>query len=96
MRKVISQGQKFADEMLKLCMTPIKDRVNRISLERDLKFKHRIAPCQLVVPFQAMLTPSLPASHEHEYVNEFRAFPGDATIIEGMLLSPLVRNQKRQ
>ena len=84
MRAIINQGQKFSEEMLKLCVTRIEDKVPRISLGRNLGFNHKVVPCRLVVPFQAMLTPSLPASHDPEYLKSFRAFPRDPTIIEGM------------
>ena len=84
MRNMIIQGQKFSEEMLQLCVTRIEDKSSRISLARSLGFNHKVAPCQLVVPFQAMLTPSLPASHESEYLKGFNAFPRDPTTIEGM------------
>lgn len=82
MRGMINQGQKFSEEMLRLCIARIEDKVLRVSL-RDLKFSHKVAPCRLVVPFQAMLTPTLPASHKPEYLKGFRAFPRDPTTIEG-------------
>lgn len=82
MRGMINQGQKFSEEMLRLCIARIEDKVARVSL-RDLKFSHKVAPCRLVVPFQAMLTPTLPASHKPEYLKGFRAFPRDPTTIEG-------------
>lgn len=90
MRAMINQGQKFSEEMLKLCVARVEDKVSRISLARSLGFNHRVAPCRLVVPFQAMLTPSLPASHDSEYLKSFRAFPRDPTIIEGTLAKGLI------
>lgn len=84
MRNMIIQGQKFSEEMLQLCVTRIEDKSSRISLARSLGFNHKVAPCRLVVPFQAMLTPSLPASHESEYLRGFSAFTRDPTTIEGM------------
>ncbi|BCR99011.1 protein kinase MEC1 [Aspergillus luchuensis] len=84
MRGMINQGQKFSEEMLRLCIARIEDKVLRVSL-RDLKFSHKVAPCRLVVPFQAMLTPTLPASHKPEYLKGFRAFPRDPTTIEAIL-----------
>ncbi|TQB68311.1 serine/threonine-protein kinase M1 [Monascus purpureus] len=92
MRAMINQGQKFSEEMLKLCVARVEDKVSRISLARSLGFNHRVAPCRLVVPFQAMLTPSLPASHDSEYLKSFRAFPRDPTIIEGVLDNAQVLN----
>lgn len=90
MRAMINQGQKFSEEMLRLCITRIEDKVSQISLEQDLHFNHKVTPCRLVVPFQAMLTPSLPASHDFEYLKSFRAFPRDPTIIEGIMAEFLV------
>ncbi|KAI2995129.1 hypothetical protein CBS147346_10119 [Aspergillus niger] len=84
MRGMINQGQKFSEEMLRLCIARIEDKVARVSL-RDLKFSHKVAPCRLVVPFQAMLTPTLPASHKPEYLKGFRAFPRDPTTIEAIM-----------
>lgn len=81
---MVSQGQKFSDELLRLCVAKIENKVARINLARHLNFNHKVAPCRLVVPFQAMLTPSLPASHDSEYLKGFRAFPRDSTTIEGM------------
>lgn len=87
MRSMIIQGQKFSEELLQLCVTRIEDKSSTISLARTLGFNHKIAPCHLVVPFQAMLTPSLPASHEPDYLKGFSAFPRDPTTIEGSMPS---------
>ncbi|KAL4956177.1 hypothetical protein BDW69DRAFT_181790 [Aspergillus filifer] len=84
-RGMINQGQKFSDELLRLCVAKIENKTSRIHLARTLNFSHRVAPCRLVVPFQAMLTPSLPASHDSEYLKGFRAFPRDSTTIEAVL-----------
>ncbi|KAJ5895477.1 hypothetical protein N7495_007168 [Penicillium taxi] len=84
-RRLINQGQKFSEELLSLCLVHVEDRVTRVQLSRDLRFNHKVAPCRLVVPFQAMLIPSLPASHDSEYLKGFRPFPGDATTIEAVL-----------
>ncbi|KAL4803894.1 hypothetical protein BDV18DRAFT_166188 [Aspergillus unguis] len=84
-RGMISQGQKFSDELLRLCVAKIENKISRVYLARQLNFNHKVAPCRLVVPFQAMLTPSLPASHEAEYLKGFRAFPRDSTTIEAVL-----------
>lgn len=84
MRAMINQGQRFSEEMLKLCVARV-EKVSRINLARALGFNHKIAPCRLVVPFQAMLTPTLPTSHDAEYLKGFRAFPRDSTTIEGIL-----------
>ncbi|KAF7183700.1 hypothetical protein CNMCM7691_004050 [Aspergillus felis] len=92
MRGMINQGQKFSEEMLKLCTARIEEKASRILLARHLGFSHKVAPCRLVVPFQAMLTPSLPASHETEYLKGFRAFPRDPTTIDAVLDDAQVLN----
>ncbi|KAL5332264.1 hypothetical protein BJX70DRAFT_393110 [Aspergillus crustosus] len=84
-RGMINQGQKFSEELLALCVAKIEHKVSRINLARNLNFNHKVAPCRLVIPFQAMLTPSLPASHDSEYLKGFRAFPRDSTTIEAVL-----------
>ncbi|KAL4869315.1 hypothetical protein BDV12DRAFT_185211 [Aspergillus spectabilis] len=84
-RGMINQGQKFSEELLALCVAKIENKVSRILLARNLNFNHKVAPCRLVVPFQAMLTPSLPASHDSEYLKGFRAFPRDTTTIDAVL-----------
>ncbi|PYH81420.1 protein kinase [Aspergillus uvarum CBS 121591] len=84
MRALVNQGQKFSDEMLRLCIARIEEKVSRVNL-RTLGFNHKVAPCRLVVPFQAMLTPILPASHDSEYLKSFRAFPREAITIEAVL-----------
>lgn len=83
---MINQGQKFSEELLALCNARVEDRVSRINLARNIGFNHKVAPCRLVVPFQAMLIPSLPASHDMEYLKGFRAFPRDPTTIEGIYI----------
>lgn len=87
MRGMINQGQKFSDEMLRICVIRIEDKVSKINLPRQLGFDRKVVPCRLVVPFQAMLTPTLPASHDSEYLKGFRAFPRDPTTIEGKFIA---------
>ncbi|KAL4902881.1 hypothetical protein BDW74DRAFT_169409 [Aspergillus multicolor] len=91
-RVMINQGQRFSDELLRLCVAKIESKTSRINLARHLNFNHRIAPCQLVVPFQAMLAPILPASHDLDYLKGFRAFPRDSTTIEAILDDALILN----
>ncbi|KAA8650030.1 protein kinase MEC1 [Aspergillus tanneri] len=70
----------------------IEDKTFKINLARNLGFNHKVAPCGLVVPFQAMLTPTLPASHDSGYLKGFRAFPRDPTTIETVLDDAQVLN----
>jgi serine/threonine-protein kinase ATR len=82
MKSMINQGQKFSEELLRLCVARVEDKMPKISLARHLGFNHKVAPCRMVIPFQTMLTPSLPASHDPDYLKGFRAFPRDTVTIE--------------
>ncbi|WEW59433.1 serine/threonine-protein kinase M1 [Emydomyces testavorans] len=98
-RAIINQGQKFSDELLKLCVAPVEDRITKVSLARELGFNHRVAPCRLVIPLETTLTPILPASHESNFLKTFRAFPNDPITIEtvldeGLVLHSLQRPRK--
>ncbi|KAJ9198046.1 hypothetical protein DTO164E3_5302 [Paecilomyces variotii] len=90
MKMLINQGQKFSDELLKLCTARVEEKASKVSLARDLEFNPKVAPCRLVVPFQEMLTPSLPANHSSDYLKTFRAFPQDTVIIEDVSDEALV------
>ncbi|EAS29766.2 UVSB PI-3 kinase [Coccidioides immitis RS] len=89
-RVIMNQGQKFSDELLKLCGAPVEDRVMKVSLARHLGFNHRVAPCRLVIPLETTLTPILPASHETNFLKTFRAFANDPITIETVLDEGLV------
>ncbi|KAG0156529.1 hypothetical protein PDIDSM_3708 [Penicillium digitatum] len=91
-RRMITQGTKFSEELLQLCLAPVEEKSSRVQLGRNLGFNHKVAPCRLVVPFQAMLIPSLPASQNIEYIKGFRAFPRDPTTIEAVLDEAQVLN----
>lgn len=81
-KAIVHQGQKFSDELLKLCVAPVEDRVVKVSLARHLGFNHRVAPCRLVIPLESTLTPILPANHESSFLKTFRTFPNDPITIE--------------
>ena len=83
---MINQGQKFSDELLRLCVAYIEDRVPRVSLARNLGFNHRSAPCALVIPLEATMTPTLPASHDSAFLKKFQPFSHDCVTIESMFL----------
>ncbi|EAU37733.1 hypothetical protein ATEG_02771 [Aspergillus terreus NIH2624] len=94
MRGMINQGQRFSDEMLGLCnfKIPPEEKISKLSLFRQVGFDRKVVPCRLVVPFQAMLTPTLPANHDSEYLKGFRAFPRDPTTIEAVFDEAQVLN----
>ncbi|OJJ46333.1 hypothetical protein ASPZODRAFT_66362 [Penicilliopsis zonata CBS 506.65] len=89
---MVNQGQRFSEELLKLCVARVEGKVSKVHLARNLGFNHKVVPCRLVVPFQSMLTPILPANHDSEYLKGFRAFPRDPTSIETVLDDALVLN----
>ncbi|KAK2737122.1 serine/threonine-protein kinase M1 [Myotisia sp. PD_48] len=98
-RLIINQGQKFSEELAKLCLTSIKDKpsnLSNVSLESDFKFNHRSAPCKLVVPIEAALTPAMPPIHESNFLKNFRAFPEDAITIEAVLDQAIVLRSLQQ
>jgi serine/threonine-protein kinase ATR len=84
-KTMINQGQKFSEELLKLSLAKIVDRVQKISLARNMGFNHRTAPCSLVIPLEAMLTPILPSTHESSFLKRFQPFPHDCVTIESKL-----------
>lgn len=80
---MIKGGQKFGEELLSLCNARVEEKgTTKISLSRSLGFNHKVAPCRLVVPFQNMLTPILPPSHEQAFIKQFNPFPGDVVSVE--------------
>lgn len=80
---MIKGGQKFGEELLSLCNARVEEKgTTKISLSRNLGFNHKVAPCRLVVPFQSMLTPILPPSHEQAFIKQFNPFPGDVVSVE--------------
>ncbi|QSS66872.1 phosphatidyl inositol 3-kinase [Histoplasma capsulatum] len=92
LRSIINQGQRLSEELLKLCNTSIEDKTPKVSLARTLGFNHRTAPCRLVIPLEATLTPILPTNHEPAFLKSFRAFPHDPITIETVLDDALVLN----
>lgn len=80
---MINRGQKFCEELLSLCTARVEEKgTAKISLARTLGFNHKVAPCRLVVPFQSMLTPILPPTHDQSFLKQFNPFPGDVVSIE--------------
>ena len=99
LRNMITQGQKFSDELLRVSEYPIQGKASRVSLSRDLGFNHKIAPSRLVVPIESCLTPTLPANYEPANLKSFRAFSKDAVTItafldEALVLSSLQKPRK--
>jgi serine/threonine-protein kinase ATR len=90
LRSMITQGQKFSDEVLRVSEFPIEGKIPRVSLARDLGFNHKIAPSRLVVPVESCLIPSIPPTYEVVQTKAFRPFPKDAVTISAILDEALV------
>ncbi len=91
LRKVIKQGQELSDELLRIADHELKDaKATHVSLARELKFNHKIAPCRLVVPIEACLIPSMPNSQDAWPPKNFRAFAREPVTIAAILDDALV------
>ncbi|ETN46988.1 uncharacterized protein HMPREF1541_01178 [Cyphellophora europaea CBS 101466] len=90
LRNMISAGQRFSDEILRVSEYPIEGKISRVSLARDLGFHHKIAPSRLVVPVESCLVPSIPTSYDSAYLKSFRAFDKDPVTISAFLDDALV------
>lgn len=75
LKNLISQGQRLADSLLDCCNRPLDARASTISLRKDLKFNATVAPCALVVPWEQILLPNLPALGENVSFARHKAFP---------------------
>lgn len=90
LRNMISAGQRFSDELLRVSDFAIEGKISRISMSRDLGFNHKIAPSRLVVPVESCLIPSIPTSYDSTYLKSFRAFDKDPVTISAFLDDALV------
>lgn len=99
LRNMITAGQRFSDEVLRISDYTIEGKVSRVSLARDLGFNHKIAPSRLVVPSESCLIPSIPTSYDSTYLKSFRAFAKEPVTIsafqdEALVLSSLQKPRK--
>jgi serine/threonine-protein kinase ATR len=90
LKTMINQGQRFSEELLKLSLAPIVDKVHKISLAKALGFDHGSVPCSLVIPFEAMLTPILPSTHDSAFMKRFRPFSHPCVTIDSEFLINLL------
>lgn len=91
LREVIKQGQSLSGELLRIADHDLKDaKATHVSLSRELKFNHKIAPCRLVVPIEACLIPSMPNSQDSWPPRNFRAFSREPVTIAAFLDDALV------
>ena len=99
LRVMINQAQKLSDGLLHACEAPVEQRAQSASLSKDLGFNHKLAPCPLVVPLEATLTPSLPGGANSDIIRKHKAFVQDKITIQAfadyvLVLSSLQRPRK--
>lgn len=90
LRNMISAGQRFSDEVLRISELPIEGKISKVTLAKDFGFNHKIAPSRLVVPVESCLMPSIPTSYDSTYLKSFRAFDKDPVTITSFLDDALV------
>lgn len=96
---LITHGVKITQALLAACEISVDARMNRASLQRDLGFKHSLAPCLLVVPVEKTMTASLPIGTGSLAIRSHKPFPRHATTIASfqddvLVLSSLQRPRK--
>lgn len=100
LRNIITQGQTLSAELLRIADHELKDaKATHVSLSKELKFNHKIAPSKLVVPIEACLIPSMPNSKDTWPLKNFRAFSKDPVTIgsfmdDALVLSSLQKPRK--
>ena len=58
---LLNEARKLVDQLLELCNFELSSRMAHLSLKNHFCFRHEIAPCQLVLPTQSVLTVTLPS-----------------------------------
>lgn len=99
LKTLIMQGQKLTDALLHACDAHIEPRASHVSLSRDLGFKMTLAPCALVVPIEAAMTPTLPSGSDSRTIRAHNPFPQETITIaefqdDVFVLSSLQRPRK--
>jgi serine/threonine-protein kinase ATR len=99
LKALITTGQRFSLELLRISDFTIEGKVSRVSLTRDLGFNHKTAPSRLVVPVQSFLTATLPMTFDSTALKSVRVFSKDAVTItafmdEAMVLASLQKPRK--
>ncbi|KAK5087209.1 serine/threonine-protein kinase M1 [Lithohypha guttulata] len=90
LRAMISNAQRFTDELLRVADYQIEGKVSKISLARDLGFNHKVAPSKLVVPAESCLIPNIPTTMDPANMKAFRAFPNEPVTISSFVDDALV------
>ncbi|KAF2860353.1 hypothetical protein K470DRAFT_74713 [Piedraia hortae CBS 480.64] len=99
LKALINHGQKLSEGLLHACEAHVEQRKVHVSLGNDLHFNHKLAPCSLVVPVEAMLTPNIPSSQDNHQIVSNKAFPQTKVMIQAfkdevLVLSSLQRPRK--
>jgi len=71
---LINEARKLVDQLLDLCNHNLNTRSAVLSLKTNFHFRHDVAPCQLVLPTQAVLTVTLPSPSDALRNHERHAF----------------------
>ncbi|OCK82203.1 hypothetical protein K432DRAFT_473031 [Lepidopterella palustris CBS 459.81] len=99
LKALITHGQRLSDALLAACEVPVDGRTAHVSLQKDLGFNHKLAPCALVVPIESTMIASLPAGQDSRAIRNHNPFPHDAITIASftddvLVLSSLQRPRK--
>ena len=99
LRSLITNGQKLSDGLLQACEAPVESRVAHVSLSKDLRFNHKLAPNGLVVPIETTLSANLPSGADSDRIRRHKAFVHDKITIQSfaddvLVLSSLQRPRK--
>lgn len=92
LKSMVIQGQRLQDSLLLACDMHIEGRSSSASLARDLNFNHKYAPNPLVIPFQHLLTPSIPLVHSAQEAHRIKPFAQDKVTIASFSDDVLVLN----
>lgn len=91
LRNIIDQGGKLCEELLRIADHELKDaKATHVSLSKEMKFNHKLAPSRLVVPIETCLIPSMPNNKDPWPPRNFRAFSKDPVTIAAFLDDALV------
>lgn len=98
-KTLLLAGQRLSDGLLNACEEHVEPRKAHVSLSKDLKFNHKLAPSALVVPIEATLTASLPNDADLEKIRRHKGFTQDKVTIHSftddvLVLSSLQRPRK--
>ena len=74
LQELVTKAQKLSDELLRACEVAIPGRSSKVSLQKELGFKPRVAPCPLVIPWERTLKARLPKTNGSRAMRNNKAF----------------------